>query len=130
MVNRVRRFNGDKVPSYLEAYNAKMVARDVDEALRLDFFCRVVAVQMHSEVRELRKAHNLWEAFEEALLEAYRGERPKGQVRHNFDQSVGSAKTHRAMKAFLEFERRLARLPKREQRMVGVDKVFLYVVVY
>ena len=38
------------------------------------------------------------------------------------------AKTHRgAMKAFKEFERRFARLPEREQRLMGADKVLLFV---
>ena len=49
---------------------------------------------MHAEVRELQKAHNSWEAFEEALLEAYKGERSKGRGRHNFDQWVALVKTH------------------------------------
>ena len=31
------------------------------------------------------------------------------------------------MKAFEEFERRFARLPEREQRLVGEDKVMLFV---
>ena len=68
MVKRVGRFNGDRVPFYLEAYNAEMEVRDVDEALRLEIFYRVVAVQMHEEVKELREAHVSWEAFEEGLL--------------------------------------------------------------
>ena len=104
MVERVGPFNGDKVPSYLEAYNAEMEERGVDEALRLEFFCRVVAVRMHAEVKELREAHSSWEAFEEALLKAYGGRR-KSRGRHDFDQWVASAKTHRgATKAFREFE--------------------------
>ena len=78
VVERVGRFNGDKVPFYLEAYNAEMEVRDVDEALRLEFFCRVVAVRMHGEVKELREAHVSWEAFEEALLQTYGG-RPKSR---------------------------------------------------
>ena len=84
VVERVGRFNGDKVPSYLEAYNAEMEERGVDEALRLEFFCRVVAVRMHAEVKELREAHSSWEAFEEVLLKAYEG-RPKGRGRRDFD---------------------------------------------
>ena len=42
VVERVGRFNGDKVPFYLEAYNAEMEAQEVDAALRLEFFCRAV----------------------------------------------------------------------------------------
>ena len=60
-------------------------------------------------------------------MQAYRGW-PKSRGRHDFDQWVASAKTHRgATKAFPEFGWRFARLPKREQRLVGVDKVLLFV---
>ena len=64
VVERVDRFNGDKVPFYLEIYNAELEAQGIDEALRLEFFCRVVADRMHAEVKGLREAHNSWEAFE------------------------------------------------------------------
>ena len=43
VVESVSHFNGDDVPYYMQAYNEEMNARDVDEALRLEFFCRVVA---------------------------------------------------------------------------------------
>ena len=57
----------ERDPFYLEAYNAEMEAQEVDEALRLEFFYRAVAVRMHAEVKDLREAHSSWEAFEEAL---------------------------------------------------------------
>ena len=44
-----------------------MEVDEVDEALRLDFFCRAVVFRMHVEVKELREAHSSWEAFEEAF---------------------------------------------------------------
>ena len=47
--------------------------------------------------------------------------------RRDFDQWVASTKTYRgATKAFREFERCFARLPEREQRLVGADKVLLF----
>ena len=46
------------------------------EATRLEYICRVVAVSMHEEVKELRKAHESWESFEEALLEVYEYAKP------------------------------------------------------
>ena len=53
VVERVGRFSGDDVPSYMEAYNEEMSARDVDEALRLEFFCRIAAPWIQAEVKEL-----------------------------------------------------------------------------
>ena len=127
VVERVSRFNGNKVPFYLEAYNAEMEAEVVDATLRMEFFCRVVAVWMHAEVKALREAHSSWEAFEEALRQAY-GEPPKGWNRRDFDQWISATNTHRgAMKAFKEFKRHFARLPEREQRLLGADKVLLFV---
>ena len=127
MVERVGRFNGDKVPFYLEAYNAEMEAEVVDATLRMEFFCRVVAVWMHAEVKALREAHSSWEAFEEALRQAY-GEPPKGWNRRDFDQWISATNTHRgAMKAFKEFERRFARFPEWEQSLVRADKFLLFV---
>ena len=67
MVEGVGRFNGDKVPFYLEAYNAKMEAQEVNMALRLELFCRAVPDWIHAEVKEIREAYSWWEAFEEAL---------------------------------------------------------------
>ena len=93
VVERVDRFNGDKAPFYLESYNAEMEAQEVDEALRLEFFYRAVAVRMHVEVKELRKAHSSWEAFEEALWQAY-GEPLRSQNQCDLDQWVMSTKTN------------------------------------
>ena len=53
MVERVNLFNRDKVPFYLEAYNAEVEVQGVNDALRLEFFCRVMAPQIHAEVKEL-----------------------------------------------------------------------------
>ena len=65
---------------------------------------------------------------EEYLFEAYRYEKPKRQGRHEFYQWVASMKTHQsAMDAFLEFECRFAQLTGLDQRLVGVDKVLLFV---
>ena len=127
VVERVGRFSGDDVPSYMQAYNEEMSARDVDGALRLEFFCRITAPRIQAEVKELGEALVSWEAFEEVLWRKYGGP-PKSRNRRAFDQWVASAKTHRgAAKAFQEFGRRFARLPEREQRLVGADKVLLFV---
>ena len=66
VVERVSRFNGDDVLSYMHAYNEEMNERDVEEALRLEFLCRIVAPQIHAEVKELGEVLVSWEAFEEA----------------------------------------------------------------
>ena len=48
-----------------------MEEQEVEETLRLEFFCRVVVVRMHAEVKELQEAHSSWGPFKEALGQAY-----------------------------------------------------------
>ena len=84
----------ERVVERVDRFNPEMEAQEVDEALRLEFFCRAVAVRMHAEVKELREAHSSWESFEEALRQAY--EQPlKSGNRCDLDQWISAAKTHR-----------------------------------
>ena len=53
MVERVGHFNGDDVPKLLRAHNDKIITRDVDEVMRLEYFFRLFAIRMHGEVKEL-----------------------------------------------------------------------------
>ena len=104
-----------------------MDVRGVNDALMLEFFCRIAAPRIYTKVKELREAYSSWGTFKEALLRAY-GEPLRSQNRCDFDRWVASAKTHRgAMNAFLQFEQRFARLPEREQRLVGAEKFLLFV---
>jgi hypothetical protein len=127
VVGRAGRFNGDSVLSILGAYNGEMDARGIEDTLRLEYFCRVVAGPIHAEVDELRNAHGSWESFEGALLEAYGYTKPEGRGRREFDRLVASARHHRnAMDALREFERRFSQLSEWERRSVGADKVLLF----
>ena len=61
-------------------------------------------------------------------MEAYGYERSKGRDRPEFDQWVALAKTYQgATQAFVDFEHRFSQLSEREQRLVGVYKVLLFV---
>ena len=121
-------FNSIDVQSFLKVYNEEMDSRSVDEAMRLEYFCRVVDQPIFKAIKELQEAHDSWTTFERTLLEAYGYERSKGQDRHDFDQWVASAKNHQgATQAFLDFEHRFSQLSEREQRLVGVDKVLMFV---
>ena len=67
VAERVGHLNGDEVPSYMQVYNEEMDARGVDDALRLEFFCRITAPRIYVEVKDLGEALSSWEAFKEAL---------------------------------------------------------------
>ena len=128
VVERVSYFNGAEVQNFLEVYNGEMDSRGVDEAMRREYFYQVVAQPIFKAIKELLDAHDSWVTFEKALSEAYGYEGPKGRGRREFDQWVASAKTHQgATQAFVDFERRFSQLLDREQRLVAVDKVLLFV---
>ena len=80
VVERVGYFNGAEVQNFLEVYNGEMDLRGVDEAMRREYFCRVVAQPIFKAIKELLEAHDLWVTFEKALLEAYGYERSKGRI--------------------------------------------------
>ena len=68
---RVGHFNGEKVPFYMEVYNAEMDVRGINDALRLEFFCQIATRRIYAKVKEIEEAHSSWETFEEALWRAY-----------------------------------------------------------
>jgi hypothetical protein len=71
VVGMIGRFSGKNATSYLEAYRAKMVMRDILEDRRLSGFPRVVVPGIHAEVLEVREECGTWEEFEGWLLEKY-----------------------------------------------------------
>ena len=84
--------------------------------------------ELQESIHKIRQQNLTWGSFEEAFREAYDYERPKGRDRREFDEWVASETTHQsATQAFLEFEHRFARLSEREQRLVGEDKVLMFV---
>ena len=128
VVERVGYFNGAEVQNFLQVYSEEMDSRGVDKAMRLEYFCRVVAQPIFKNVKELLEAHDSWVTFEKALLEAYGYEKPKGRGLYEFYQWVSLMKTHQSvMDAFVEFECRFAHGAERYRILVGVDKVLLFV---
>ena len=67
VVKKFGYFNSVEVQKFLKAYNAKMGSRGVNEALRLEYFCRVVAEPIYEETKEHQEAHDSWVSFEAAL---------------------------------------------------------------
>ena len=128
VVERVGYFDGSKVQIFLKVYNAEMDLRGVEEAMRLEYFCRVVAEPIFEEIKEIQKTHDSWVSFKEALQESYGYKGPKGRGLYEFHKWVSSRKTHRsAMHAFVEFEYCFAQLSDRDRRLVGLNKVLLFV---
>ena len=70
-VGTIGRFGEKDATSYLEAYRAEMVMRDIPEDMRLAGFPRVAMPGIHAEVLEARAESRTWEEFEGRLLEKY-----------------------------------------------------------
>ena len=56
VVERVSYFNGIDVQSFLKFYYEEMDSRGVDEAMRLEYFCRVVDQPIFKAIKELQEA--------------------------------------------------------------------------
>ena len=77
IVSRISRFNRKDVRSYLEAYKAKMIMRDIPEDRRLSGFPQFVTPSIHTEVFDVQARCRNWLDFEAHILERY-----------NFDESL------------------------------------------
>ena len=64
-------FNKKGISRYLEAYQAKMLMRDISKAKQLTDFARVVTLSIHMEILELQANSCKWEVFERGLFERY-----------------------------------------------------------
>ena len=67
----IDRFNGKDVTSYLEAYKAEMLMRDVPKNRRLSVFHRVVTPSIHAKVLKVQADCRNWQDFEGQLLKRY-----------------------------------------------------------
>jgi hypothetical protein len=61
VVGAIGRFSGKNATSYLEAYRAETVMRDIPEDRRLSGFPRVVVPSIHAEVLEVGEECRTWE---------------------------------------------------------------------
>ena len=128
LVQRNGEFDGKDVSRYLHDYKTEMMRCGIPEGLQVISFSRVATDELQERIYKIRQQNPTWGSFEGALREAYDYDRPKGRDRREFDEWVASEKTYRsATQVFLEFEHRFAQLSKREQRLVGEDKVLMFV---
>jgi hypothetical protein len=99
------RFCGKNATSYLEAYRAKIVIRDMSEDRRLSGFPRVVTPGIHAEVLEVREECGTWEELEGRLLEKYRHDDALRLSKREFMEREESPGKGRSVSALLrDFE--------------------------
>ena len=71
IVSRISRFNRKDVTSYLEAYRAEMIMRDIPKDSRMSGFPWVVTSSIDTELFEVQAHCRNWSEFEGRLLERY-----------------------------------------------------------
>jgi hypothetical protein len=122
VVGTIGRFGGKNATSYVEAYQAEMVMRDIPEERWLSGFPRVVVPSIHVEVLEVR------EEFEGWLLEKYGHEDALRLSKREFIGWVESPGKGRNASALLrDFEERFARLSTLDRTVLDTSRVLLFV---
>jgi hypothetical protein len=124
VVGNIGRFGGMNATSYLEAYRAEMVMRDIPEDRRLSGFPRVVTPGVHAEVLELQEESRNWEEFEGLLLERYGHDDARRLSKRDFLEWVETPGKGRSASALLrEFEDRFARLSALDRTVLDPSHV-------
>jgi hypothetical protein len=128
VVGTIGQFAGKDATSYLEAYRAVMVMRDILEDRQLAGFPRVAVPSIHAEVLEVQSESPTWEEFEGRLLEKYRLDDALQLSKRDFMESVETPGKGRSASALLrEFEERFARLSAVDQAVLDTSRVLLFV---
>jgi hypothetical protein len=128
VVGTIGRFGGKNATSYLEAYRAEMVMRDIPEDRRLSGFPRVAVPSIHAEVLEVREECGTWEEFEGRLLEKYGHNDALRVSKREFMEWVESPGKERSASALLrDFKERFARLSTLDRTVLDTSRVLLFV---
>ena len=128
IVGTMGRFGGKNATSYLEAYRAEMVMRDIPEDKRLAGFPRVATPGIHAELLEVQAGCRTWEEFEGRLLEKYGLDDALRLSKQKFMDWVETlGKGRNALVLLREFEERFARLSVLDRTVLDMSRVLLLV---
>jgi hypothetical protein len=107
IVGMIGRFDGKDATSYLEAYQAKMVMRNIPKDMLLAGFPRMAMSGIHAEVLKVRADSQTWEEFEGQLLKKYGLDDALWLSKRDFVEWVETPEKRRnALVLFREFEER------------------------
>ena len=124
IVSAIGRFSWKDATSYLEAYQAEMVMRDIPKDKRLDGFPRVATPGIHVEVLDVRIGCRTWGEFEGRLLEKYKYEDSLRLSKREFMDWVDrSGKERNASTLLQEFERRFSLLSVLDRTVLDTSRV-------
>ena len=104
-----------------------MLQANVHELTKLRYFSRVVSSMLHTQIIELLEAYISWDIFRIALLKEFEVEDVIGTSRYEFDKWVALKKPYKsALASFQDLECQFSRLLESGKRLVGVDKVLMF----
>ena len=128
IVGIIGRFGGKDATSYLEAYRAEMVMRDIPEDKRLVGFPRVATPGIHAEVLEVQAGCRTWEEFEGRLLEKCGLDDVLRLSKRDFMEWVETPEKARNASVLLwELEERFARLSALDRTVLDTSRVLLFI---
>ena len=128
IVSTIRRFGGKNTMSYLEAYRAEMVMRDIPEERQLAGFPRVARPGIHAEVPEVQAGCRTWEEFEGRLLEKYGHDDALRFIEGGLHGvGGGPRKGEERVRLLWEFEELFARLSALDRTVLDTSRVLLFV---
>jgi hypothetical protein len=128
VVGTIGRFGGKNATSYMEAYRAEMVMRDIPEHRRLSGFPWVVVPNIHAEVLAIREECGTWEQFEGRFLEKYGHDDALRLSKREFMEWVETPGKGRSASALLrDFEERFARLSTLDWTVLDTSRILLFV---
>jgi hypothetical protein len=130
VVGTIGRFSRKNATSYLEAYRAEMVMREIPEDRRLSGFPRMATPGIHAEVLEVREecGCGTWEEFEGRLLEKYGHHDALRLSKREFMEWVETPGKGRSVSALLrEFEERFACLSTLDRTVLDTSCALLFV---
>ena len=123
IVGTIGRFDGKDATSYLVAYRAEMVMRDIPEDRRLAGFPRLATLGIHAEVLEVQAGCRTWGEFEGRILEKYGLDDSLRLSKREFMEWVETPGKARNTSALLqEFEKRFAWLSALDRTVLDTNR--------
>ena len=130
VVDKVGRFEGKNISSFLRAYVCEFEVHQVEEGRMMQTFDLAVVPEIRERIQEIREDANVtsWATFEERLRDEYFDEDSERMSKKSFldwvEQQPGSEMGPSEL--LREFERKFIQLPLAERRLLETRKAELF----
>jgi hypothetical protein len=115
------------VSRYLRDYKAEMLRCKIPEGLQVTSFSRVATDELQAIIHGIQQQNLRWEAFQEKLKTTFAvGDSSKATWRGFEDWVETPDKGLKVVAVFSAFKTRFGRLSARDQALLGLDKVIMF----